>query len=182
MGVPRRGNSSQMRFFARCASAENPEGVSVGSGGADRRGDGRSTAEDSYAARNRPRIPQSPSGRRMAARRGSSAMSPRGDRGFVALMTDFPGTSRPLQQPSDSLADLASVVRGVLRARSRDQHLIEDLTQETLIRLATTEERLTPDAQRAYAIVTARNLLTSHARPPVRTTPPSPPPGRGHRL
>lgn len=56
------------------------------------------------------------------------------------------------------------MVRRVLAARTRDHHLIEDLTQETLIRLASSEQRLAPDAQRAYAIVTARNLLTSHAR------------------
>jgi len=78
-------------------------------------------------------------------------------------MTESPRTSLPSQQPTD-LADLAAAVRRVLAARTRDHHLIEDLTQETLVRVASSEQRLAPDAQRAYAIVTARNLLTSHVR------------------
>ena len=51
-----------------------------------------------------------------------------------------------------------------MAARTRDRHLIDDLTQETLARLADREHRLSPDAQRAYAVVTARNLLSSHYR------------------
>ena len=49
-------------------------------------------------------------------------------------------------------------------ARTSDPHLIDDLTQETLLRLARSERQLTADEQRAYAVVTARNLLTSHFR------------------
>ena len=74
------------------------------------------------------------------------------------------GTRSSLQHSADSLAGLADVVRGVLVARTNDQHLIEDLTQETLARMLTAEHRLSIDEQRAYAIVTARNLLVSHAR------------------
>jgi RNA polymerase sigma factor (sigma-70 family) len=62
------------------------------------------------------------------------------------------------------LADVEAVVRRTLAARTRDQHLVEDLTQETLARLAGTEHRFSPDAERAYAVVTARNLLVSHFR------------------
>ena len=65
---------------------------------------------------------------------------------------------------SDPLNELAPVVRRVLAARSRDHHLVEDLTQETLVRVAGAGERLSGDALRAYAIVTARNLLSSHQR------------------
>ena len=79
-------------------------------------------------------------------------------------MTESPRTSPRSHQPADSLSDLATVVRHVLAARTRDHHLIEDLTQETLIRLTSSKQRLTPEAQLAYAIVTARNLLTSDAR------------------
>ena len=64
----------------------------------------------------------------------------------------------------DSLADVAAAVRRTLAARTRDRHLIDDLTQETLTRLADTERTLSPDAERAYAVVIARNLLTSHFR------------------
>ena len=62
------------------------------------------------------------------------------------------------------MADVEAVVRRTLAARTRDQHLVEDLTQETLARLTGTEHRFSPDAQRAYAVVTARNLLASHFR------------------
>ena len=69
-----------------------------------------------------------------------------------------------MHQPVDDVADLADVVRRSLAARTRDQYLIEDLTQDTLVRLAGVDHQLSPDEQKAYAIVTARNLLTSHAR------------------
>lgn len=81
------------------------------------------------------------------------------------------GTSEPVPRrgtgpPSsgDPLTDVATVVRRVLAARSRDHHLVEDLTQETLVRVAGAGDRLSGDALRAYAIVTARNLLSSHWR------------------
>jgi RNA polymerase sigma factor (sigma-70 family) len=64
----------------------------------------------------------------------------------------------------DSLADIAAIVRRTLAARIRDPHLIDDLTQETLARLADSDRDLSPDAQRAYAVVVARNLLASHFR------------------
>lgn len=64
-------------------------------------------------------------------------------------------------QPID---DLDLVIRRVVAARVSDRHLIEDLTQETLVRVTAAAGRLTPDAQRAYAIVTARNVVISHAR------------------
>ncbi len=62
------------------------------------------------------------------------------------------------------MANLEAVVRRTLAARTRDQHLVEDLTQETLARLTETGHRFSPDAERAYAVVTARNLLVSHFR------------------
>ena len=65
---------------------------------------------------------------------------------------------------SDALADVGTAVRRALAARTSDPHLIDDLTQETLLRLARSERELTADEQRAYAVVTARNLLTSHFR------------------
>ena len=59
---------------------------------------------------------------------------------------------------------MAAVVRRTLAARTRDRHLIDDLTQEALARLADIEHELSPDAERAYAVVIARNLLASHFR------------------
>lgn len=52
----------------------------------------------------------------------------------------------------------------MLAARVRDPHLIDDLTQETLLHIARSERQLSPDERRAYAVVTARNLLASHFR------------------
>ena len=62
------------------------------------------------------------------------------------------------------LVDLAEVVRRTLRSRTADTHLIEDLTQETIVRVAAAQHRLTPNTSRAYAIVTARNGLAQHYR------------------
>ncbi|HEU4840698.1 MAG TPA: sigma-70 family RNA polymerase sigma factor, partial [Ilumatobacteraceae bacterium] len=64
----------------------------------------------------------------------------------------------------DALADVGTTVRRALAARTSDPHLIDDLTQETLLRLARSERQFTADEQRAYAVVTARNLLASHFR------------------
>jgi RNA polymerase sigma factor (sigma-70 family) len=64
----------------------------------------------------------------------------------------------------ENLAELSVVVRRVVAARVRDPHLIEDLTQEALVHVAATDGRLSGDAQQAYAIVTARNLVVDHAR------------------
>jgi RNA polymerase sigma factor (sigma-70 family) len=63
----------------------------------------------------------------------------------------------------DALADVGTAVRRALSARTGDGHLIDDLTQETLLRVANTDA-LTDDERRAYAVVTARNLLISHHR------------------
>lgn len=62
------------------------------------------------------------------------------------------------------LVDVSEVVRRVVSARVRDAHLVEDLIQETLVKVAAAEHRLAPSARQAYAIVTARNVITSHAR------------------
>ena len=79
-------------------------------------------------------------------------------------MTPGAGGSRSVLTDRDALADVGTAVRRALAARTSDPHLIDDLTQETLLRLARSEQQLTADEQRAYAVVTARNLLTSHFR------------------
>ena len=62
------------------------------------------------------------------------------------------------------LVELSALVRRVLRARCADSQLVEELVQDTLLRVATTRRQLDSTAVRAFAIVTARNLLISHAR------------------
>src|SRR5215207_8287239 len=64
----------------------------------------------------------------------------------------------------DDLGELEEVVRRVVAARVRDAHLIEDLTQETLVHVAAANPQLSPGARQGYAIVTARNVVVSHAR------------------
>ncbi|MEO5899779.1 MAG: sigma-70 family RNA polymerase sigma factor [Ilumatobacteraceae bacterium] len=62
------------------------------------------------------------------------------------------------------LVDLADVIRRALRSRTSDTHLVEDVTQEAMLRVAMAQHRLDPAVLRAYAIVTARNILVGHAR------------------
>jgi RNA polymerase sigma factor (sigma-70 family) len=82
----------------------------------------------------------------------------------VACHRPRAGTGWRLGGDDAPLIDVEAVVRRTLAARTRDQHLVEDLTQETLARLTGTQHRFSPDAERAYAVVTARNLLASHYR------------------
>ena len=64
----------------------------------------------------------------------------------------------------DRLVELALIIRRSLRSRTADQHLIEDITQDTMLRVAVAQTSLDPAVLRAYAIVTARNNLNSHLR------------------
>src|SRR5215211_940754 len=56
------------------------------------------------------------------------------------------------------------MVRRVAGARLRDPHLVEDVVQETLAKLMASRTSLDPSALGPYAIVTARNLVTTHWR------------------
>ena len=78
--------------------------------------------------------------------------------------TGVSGIDRRLTDGGEALADVRTAVRRTLAARTNDGHLIDDLTQETLLRIAHTDRALTDDERRAYAVVTARNLLVSHHR------------------
>jgi len=62
------------------------------------------------------------------------------------------------------LLDAAEVVRRVVAHRTSNPDLVEDVTQETMARLVGQRIRLEDDAVIPFAIVTARNLLNSHAR------------------
>jgi RNA polymerase sigma factor (sigma-70 family) len=56
------------------------------------------------------------------------------------------------------------MVRRVAGARLSDPHLVEDVVQETLTKLMSSRTSLDPSALGPYAIVTARNLVTTHWR------------------
>lgn len=64
----------------------------------------------------------------------------------------------------DALRDAAEIVRRVVATRIRDPQLVEDLTQETLVRVASARDRLDDESLRPYAIVTARNVVAEHGR------------------
>jgi serine/threonine-protein kinase RsbT len=56
------------------------------------------------------------------------------------------------------------VIRRVIAARAANPADIDDLVQDCLERLLTARGRLAPEAVLPYAIVTARNLVSSHYR------------------
>jgi RNA polymerase sigma factor (sigma-70 family) len=63
----------------------------------------------------------------------------------------------------DDVLELAPLLRRVIAARVREQQVVEDLVQETLTRVMAARRRLEPRTLAPYAVVTARNLVTSLA-------------------
>jgi RNA polymerase sigma factor (sigma-70 family) len=61
------------------------------------------------------------------------------------------------------VVELAPLLRRVIAARFRDNHLVDDLVQETLTRVMAARQRLEPRTLAPYAIVTARNLTKTLA-------------------
>ena len=70
----------------------------------------------------------------------------------------------PGDHDDDAILDLVPVVRRVVAARVRDAHLVDDMVQETLARMMAARSRLETETLVPYAIVTARNLVASHAQ------------------
>src|SRR5215212_3517999 len=62
------------------------------------------------------------------------------------------------------LGEVTGMVRRVAGARLHDPHLVEDVVQETLAKLMASRSSLDESALGPYAIVTARNLVTTHWR------------------
>jgi len=60
------------------------------------------------------------------------------------------------------------VIRRVVAARAANPADIDDLVQDCLERLLTARGRLAPEALVPYAVVTARNLVSSHAKSVMR--------------
>lgn len=63
-----------------------------------------------------------------------------------------------------SIIDLVPLVRRVVAARVHDPHLVDDLVQETIVRVMAARARVEGETLAPYAAVTARNLVASHAR------------------
>src|SRR5918998_1944631 len=68
--------------------------------------------------------------------------------------------------PSDEqpIIELVPLVRRVVAARVRDPQLVDDLVQETLVRVMAARARVEADTLAPYAAVTARNLVASVSR------------------
>ena len=73
----------------------------------------------------------------------------------------------------EDILELEPTLRRVVGARVRDPDTVDDLVQEALARVIAVRGRLDDEALAPYAIVTARNLVTSLAREEER--------GRRHR-
>lgn len=68
------------------------------------------------------------------------------------------------REPADGRPELAAlipIVRRVVAARVRDATLVDDLVQETLVRVLAAAGRVDPEMLEPYAIVTARNVIAS---------------------
>jgi RNA polymerase sigma factor (sigma-70 family) len=65
---------------------------------------------------------------------------------------------------NQELTELEPLLRRVVEARVRDPDTVDDLVQEALARVIAVRGRLDDEAVTPYAIVTARNLVTSLAR------------------
>ena len=63
----------------------------------------------------------------------------------------------------DALVDLVPMLRRVVGSRVKDPHTVDDLVQETLVRVMSARTRVAPDKLPHYAAVTARNLVASMA-------------------
>ena len=76
--------------------------------------------------------------------------------------TGAPGPSAPVAEAE--IVDLIDPLRRYALARSRQPDDAEDVVQEVLLRMLDVRDRLTSGSALAYAIVTARNLMTTQAR------------------
>jgi RNA polymerase sigma factor (sigma-70 family) len=70
----------------------------------------------------------------------------------------------PTDTLDEELTELEPLLRRVVGARVRDPDTVDDLVQEALARVIAVRGRLDDEAVTPYAIVTARNLVTSLAR------------------
>ncbi|MGI8682083.1 MAG: sigma-70 family RNA polymerase sigma factor [Mycobacteriales bacterium] len=74
-------------------------------------------------------------------------------------------TATPISVERDAaLVALMEPIRRVAAARGADSHTVDDVVQETLVRLMAQRERLADDALLPYALVTARNLVATAGR------------------
>jgi serine/threonine-protein kinase RsbT len=74
-------------------------------------------------------------------------------------------TAGAASDPDDqAIVELVPLVRRVVSSRVRDPQLVDDLVQETLVRVMAARNRIEAETLGPYAAVTARNLVASLAR------------------
>ena len=61
----------------------------------------------------------------------------------------------------EAVLELVPMLRRVVGSRIKDPHTVDDLVQETLLRVMAARERIAPEKLPQYAAVTARNLVAS---------------------
>lgn len=74
----------------------------------------------------------------------------------------------PDERPHGGVIELAPLVRRVIAARVVDHAAVDDLVQETLVRVLAARPRLEETALAPYAVVVARNLVKSRAKHEIR--------------
>jgi RNA polymerase sigma factor (sigma-70 family) len=79
------------------------------------------------------------------------------------LVTGVVADADPAPEEDPALVELVPMLRRVVGARVKDQHTIDDLVQEALVRVVAARTRLAPDKLAQYAAVTARNLVATMA-------------------
>jgi serine/threonine-protein kinase RsbT len=75
--------------------------------------------------------------------------------------------SDPLPEPGfddEAIVDLLPMVRRIVGSRVKDPHLVDDLVQETLVRVMAAHARVEAATLAPYTAVTARNVVASFAR------------------
>ena len=76
--------------------------------------------------------------------------------------------NRTTAASAHEVAAVEPVIRRVVAARTANPADIDDLVQDCLERMLVARERLAPEAVLPYAVVVARNLVTSHAKSTMR--------------
>lgn len=89
-----------------------------------------------------------------------------------SVLADAPSSPPPLVppapegagEPHEQLVALQAPLRRFVASRVRDSHLVDDIVQETMLRMLQVAARLEAGALSAYAFTVARNLIVAGAR------------------
>ena len=97
----------------------------------------------------------------MTAQETGTSSASRPGPGIPAAGPDRPAGVPDQRGPQSDVAALIPMVRRIVAARVQDGPTVEDLVQETLVRVLAAAPRVEPGMLESYAIVTARNVVAS---------------------